>query len=282
MQIADVAPRRAGVIDHRNAEGAEPPRDRLADGAHADHADGAVAQRRLGERIVALEPLAGAQIPLGLGKFAHRAQQQSERGIGDLFGQHAGRIGQDHIVRGGPFDVHVVVADAEARDDFELGKAFHQAAGNQFPRVAAGDGANVRMSGDEGGAVLRRGGLMNRADGVETLHHDRLERADQHYLGLIGRHSLSSRHTSMVTGFSRKALTAASSSAPTAPSSTRWSQDKVTARKLAKATPPSGFSTACRRAAPTARMVACGGLMMAENSRTPYMPRLEIAAEPPW
>ena len=29
-------------------------------------------------------------------------------------------------------------------------------------------------------------------------------------------------------------------------------------------------------------MVACGGLMMAENSRTPYMPRLEIADEPPW
>ena len=37
-----------------------------------------------------------------------------------------------------------------------------------------------------------------------------------------------------------------------------------------------------RRVAPTARMVACGGLMMAENSRTPYMPRLEIADAPPW
>ena len=48
-----------------------------------------------------------------------------------------------------------------------------------------------------------------------------------------------------------------------------------------KPTPPSSFSTACRRAAPTARIVACGGLMMAENSRTPYMPRLEIADEPP-
>ena len=38
-------------------------------------------------------------------------------------------------------------------------------------------------------------------------------------------------------------------------------------------------STACRRAAPTARMVPCGGLMIAENSRTPYMPRLEIALD---
>ena len=35
---------------------------------------------------------------------------------------------------------------------------------------------------------------------------------------------------------------------------------------LAKATPPSSVSTACRRAAPTARMVACGGLMMAESA----------------
>src|SRR5712671_2420714 len=49
---------------------------------------------------------------------------------------------------------------------------------------------------------------------------------------------------------------------------------------LANATPPSAVSTACRRAAPIARMVACGGLMMAANSRTPYMPRFEIADEP--
>ena len=45
------------------------------------------------------------------------------------------------------------------------------------------------------------------------------------------------------------------------------------------ATPPSSVSTGRRCAAPTARMVACGGLMMAENSRTPYMPRLEIAVD---
>src|ERR1700682_170216 len=211
-------------------------------------------------------------------KFAHRAQQQAQRGIGDLFGQHVGCIGQDHVVCGGPFDVHVVVADAEARNEFELGKARHQIAGDFAGRVAAGDGADMRMRGDESVGVLRLGDLMHHADRVETLHDDRLERADQHYLGLVGGHTLSSHHTSMVTGISTKALNAAKSSAPTAPSSTRWSPDSVTARKLAKATPPSGFSTACRRAAPTARIVACGGLMMAENSRTPYMPRLEIAA----
>src|SRR5450759_4225095 len=47
-------------------------------------------------------------------------------------------------------------------------------------------------------------------------------------------------------------------------------------------TAPSSVSIGARRVAPTARMVACGGLMMAENSRTPYMPRLEMALAPPW
>src|SRR5262249_30135256 len=85
---------------------------------------------------------------------------------------------------------------------------------------------------------------------------------------------------SAVTGVSTNPRNAARSSAPTAPSTTRWSQDSVTVIVLSKPTVPSFFSTACRRDAPTARMVACGGLMMAENSRTPYMPRLEIADAP--
>src|SRR5262249_19663459 len=80
---------------------------------------------------------------------------------------------------------------------------------------------------------------------------------------------------SIMTGCSTKSLNAAKGPAPSAPSTTRWSQESVTAITLAKVTLPSGRSTACRRAAPTARMVACGGLMMAVNSRTPYMPRLE-------
>ena len=76
-------------------------------------------------------------------------------------------------------------------------------------------------------------------------------------------------------------LNAASSSAPSAPSTTRWSQDNVTVIWLMNFTPPSSASTGARRVAPTARMVACGGLMMAENSRTPYMPRFEMALAPP-
>src|SRR5579885_1738454 len=50
---------------------------------------------------------------------------------------------------------------------------------------------------------------------------------------------------------------------------------------LEKATPPSSLSIACRRAAPTASIVACGGLMIAVNARTLCMPRLEIADAPP-
>src|SRR5262245_21094132 len=89
-------------------------------------------------------------------------------------------------------------------------------------------------------------------------------------------------YTSMRTGLSSSALNAASNCAPSAPSTTRWSQDSVTVIWLTNFTPPSAASTGRRWDAPTARIVACGGLMMAENSRTPYMPRLEIADEPPW
>src|SRR6202011_6153393 len=93
--------------------------------------------------------------------------------------------------------------------------------------------------------------------------------------------SIRAFHTSIATGCSISALNAASSSAPSAPSTTRWSQPSVTVIWLTNFTPPSAVSTGRRCAAPTARMVACGGLMMAVNSRTPYMPRFDNAVEPP-
>src|ERR1043166_580753 len=70
--------------------------DRLTDGAHSDHANGPVPQRRAGKMIGALHPLARPQIALGLRKFAHRAQEQTERGVGDLLGQDLGRIRHGH------------------------------------------------------------------------------------------------------------------------------------------------------------------------------------------
>ena len=83
--------------------------------------DGAVAQARLAERVVLLAPFPGPQITLGLRKLAHGAQQQPERGVGDLLGQHVGRVGERNAMRAQPSRrIDVVVADAEGRDDLQL------------------------------------------------------------------------------------------------------------------------------------------------------------------
>ena len=70
--------------------------------------------------------------------------------------------------------------------------------------------------------------------------------------------------TTSVTGFSISALNAPSSSAPSAPSMARWSQESVDAhqrRRRDLAVLDDGRSSP----APTARMDACGGLMTAEK-----------------
>jgi hypothetical protein len=50
---------------------------------------------------------------------------------------------------------------------------------------------------------------------------------------------------------------------------------------VAIASAPS-FTTGRCSPAETARMPACGGLMIAEKSRTPYIPMLEMEKPPPW
>ena len=63
--------------------------------------------------------------------------------------------------------------------------------------------------------------------------------------------------------------------APRAPSSTRWSHESVIVIIGLTATPP---MTGTRRSfiAPTARIPACGGTMIAVNESTWYIPRLLI------
>src|SRR5216684_1635797 len=267
------------MVDHRNLHGVEPPRDRLADAAHADQPDGAVAQGRLAQRVVLLPPLAGAQVTLGLWELAHGAEEQAERGVGDLLGQHVRRVGDGDAVRARPLGVDVVVADAERGDDLEPREPAHELAVDALGGGGTSDGAQARRGRGEEFFTVRGGGKLDHVEGGKPLGDDRLGRPDQQDVGFF-------RHLhpqiSIVTGCSAKPLNADSSSAPSAPSTTRWSQESVTDSTLAKATAPVSVSTACRRAAPTARMVACGGLMMAENSRTPYMPRLEMADVPPW
>ena len=110
----------ARVVGDRRAERFEPPGDRHANASHADQADGAVAQRRPAQRIVALPPFAGAQIALGLRQLAHRAKQEAERGVGDLLGKHVGRMGDDDAAFAGRDGVDMVIADAETCNDVEL------------------------------------------------------------------------------------------------------------------------------------------------------------------
>ena len=117
VAVGELGPRPARVIDDRHAERLKPARDGDADAAHADQADGAVAQRRPAQRIVALAPFAGAQMAFGLRQLAHRAQEQADRGIGDFLGEHVGRVGDDDAAPRRGVGVDVVVADAEAGDD---------------------------------------------------------------------------------------------------------------------------------------------------------------------
>ena len=73
---------------------------------------------------------------------------------------------------------------------------------------------------------------------------------------------------------------AASNSAPTAPSMTRWSADSVHA--ITWPTRTSRPTTTGREmTAPTPRIQLCGGFTMAYRLSTPYIPRFEIVKVPP-
>ncbi len=62
---------------------------------------------------------------------------------------------------------------------------------------------------------------------------------------------------------------------------TRWSTESCTVITVATASAPA-FTTGRCSPAPTARMPACGGLMIAAKCVTPYIPMFEIEKPPPW
>ena len=112
-------------------------------------------KRRPAQRIGLLLPFAGTQVTLGLGEFPHRAQQQAECGVGDLLVEHVRGVGDDDAVRAGPFGVDVVVADAEARHDLELGQPLHEVRTDLFGGVGDGERAHaIGHVGEERVAVL--------------------------------------------------------------------------------------------------------------------------------
>ncbi len=77
------------------------------------------------------------------------------------------------------------------------------------------------------------------------------------------------------------ALSVCRNCAPRAPSTTRWSTASVQLMMLRMTIAPLRTTT-LSSPAPTARIIACGVLMMAPKSRTPNMPRFEIVKPPPW
>src|SRR5262249_37436678 len=94
-------------------------------------------------------------------------------------------------------------------------------------------------------------------------------RADDAGVEALARHQTRSDR-----GASRVALRSARNCAPMAPSTTRWSADSVTRMRLPTASCPS-TTTGLSAIAPTARIAASGGLMIATNSSTGNIPRFE-------
>jgi hypothetical protein len=59
----------------------------------------------------------GADVPLPLARAPRHHQEQGDRDVGRVVGEHVGGVGDQHAVRARRRDVDVVVADAEVRHD---------------------------------------------------------------------------------------------------------------------------------------------------------------------
>jgi hypothetical protein len=179
------------VIDDRHAERIESPRDGLADPAHSNHADGTIAQRRLGEGIISLRPFSGAQKAFGLRKFTHRAKQQADRRVGNLFVKDVGRIGDNDAVRTGPFGVDMVVADAEARHLLKFGKLLQKISVDLVRGIGDRDRADfAAMFLDEGVLVLELKPMVEVHLALEAPHHHGLAGANHQHIRLFASHCL--------------------------------------------------------------------------------------------
>ena len=151
-------------------------------------------KRRRAQRILPLQPFAGAQKAFGLRKLAHGAQQQAERGVGDLLVEHVRRVGDDDAVLGRLLDVDVVVADAEARNELELRKPRHQVAHHLVGRAGHRGAAHVRRralamiasASCPSAITCRLNGPLSPST-MTLLRH-----SDQHHIGLVRPSLLSS------------------------------------------------------------------------------------------
>src|SRR5215510_611712 len=201
-----------------------------------------------------LEQLRRPAIPLRAGAIL-----SADRQIGDRSSRGRPRIdapvaGLNRVVAGGPEIGLAAGAEVAHLRALRCGPGDNGPAADKLARLRLADQLRVGASGGE------------------CQQHGRQTNA--------GRNGHADPHTTIVTGFSISALKAPRSSAPSAPSTARWSVESVTDIIHAGSILPS-LTIARSSPAPTARMVACGGLMTAAKSLMPYMPRLDTALEPP-
>ena len=97
--------------------------------------------------IILRRPQPGTQIAVGLDEFAQGRDQKPHRDVGDLFGQHVGRVGDDDIVFAGVGGIDVIVADAEGGDDFEFRKQRQRRLVGAHRMVGHRDAADFRGDG---------------------------------------------------------------------------------------------------------------------------------------
>src|SRR6185503_3642803 len=113
---------------------------------------------------------------------------------------------------------------------------------------------------------------------LEAVEGGGRRRGDGQAVAVGGGHG---SHVNRARGSSIKSASAPRNWAPRAPSRARWSQERV--RVMVGCTAGCPFTGTTRSAMrPTARIAACGGLTMALNASTPYIPRLLIVNTPPW
>ena len=130
------------AVGDLHAEAGEAPRHLGADAAEAEDA-GALAVHAALQGIAALgRPGAGPHPGVGADHAARQRQHHGDAEIGDVPGQHVGRVGDADAARPRGGEVDRIEADAINGNDLERGQGVDQrAAGAEL--AARGDGANI-------------------------------------------------------------------------------------------------------------------------------------------
>ena len=161
------------AVGDLHAEAGEPPRHLDADAAEAEDA-GALAVHAALQGIAALRrPGADPHPGVGADHAARQREHHGDAEIGDIPGQHVGRVGDADAARPRGGEVDRVEADAIDGNDLERGQGVDQRApGAQL--AARGDGADIRCHAVQAARQRRpRSNDAWRSDGSAALRPKR-------------------------------------------------------------------------------------------------------------